>query len=161
MHFHSPVIFVSDIERSKKFYCEILGQKTEHDFGKNLIFKSGLTIWEVSSDHLIGKKLKTKSVSNSFELYFETDQIEEKFAKLKQEDVRFLHELYEESWGQRTIRFFDPDSHLIEVGEPLETFVINMHKKGFSEKQITKKSGIPLETVNKIIGIKNENRQSI
>ncbi len=151
MHFHSPVIFVSDIKRSKTFYCEILGQKTEHDFGKNLIFKSGLTIWEVSPDHLIGKKLKTKSISNRFELYFETDQIEETFIKLKKENVSFLHELHEEPWGQRTIRFFDPDHHLIEVGEPLEIFVWNMHDSGLTNKQITEKSGIPLNTVNKIL----------
>ena len=151
MKYHSSVIFVNDIEKSKDFYVRLLNQDIEHDFGKNVILKGGLTIWEIQPDHLISKRLETKSDSNRFELYFETNLIDETYSKLNNEQVEFLHGIHEESWGQRTIRFFDHDKHLVEVGEPLETFVNHMSKKGLSVKQIAEKTGIPIETVNSIL----------
>jgi len=151
MKFHSLVIFVKDIEKSKDFYIQLLNQKIEHDFGKNVILKGGLTIWEIQHEHIISKQLETVNNSNRFELYFETDLIDETFKKLKNAKVEFLHEIHEESWGQRTIRIFDIDKHLVEIGEPMETFVKNMSKQGLSSNQIAEKSGIPVETVNNIL----------
>lgn len=151
MKFHSSVIFVNDIEKSKDFYIRILNQEIEHDFGKNVVLKGGLTIWEIRPEHIIRKELKTKGTLNRFELYFETELLEETYKKLKKEKTEFLHEIHKEPWGQRTIRFFDPDNHLVEIGEPLEIFVINMKNKGLSIEQIVEKSGIPLETVKNII----------
>lgn len=154
MKFHSSVIFVKDIERSKDFYVRVLNQEIQHDFGKNVILKDGLTIWEIQPEHLIRKKLETANVSNKFELYFETEFIDITYSKLKSERVEFLHDIYEEPWGQRTIRFFDYDNHLIEIGESLETFVKNMHKNGLSSNQIAEKSDIPIDTVNNILSNK-------
>ncbi|WP_461636655.1 VOC family protein [Labilibaculum euxinus] len=151
MKFHSSVLFVKDIEISKDFYIRVLNQEIEHDFGKNVIFKSGLTIWEPAPNHIIEKELNTKGDLNRFELYFETELLEEFCERLKMKKTVFLHEIHEESWGQRSIRFFDPDNHLIEVGEPMEVFVMNMKNEGLSIKQIARKSGIPLETVETII----------
>ncbi|NCU32068.1 MAG: hypothetical protein EOM23_03850 [Candidatus Moranbacteria bacterium] len=48
--------------------------------------------------------------------------IEEAFEKLKSDGVEFLHKIQEKPWGQKTIRFFDPDRHLIEIGEVLKMF---------------------------------------
>ena len=151
MKFHSSVIFVNDIEKSKDFYIRLLNQKIEHDFGKNVILKSGITIWEIQPEHIISKRLDTMNKSNRFELYFETELIEETFEKLKIENIEFLHKIHEESWGQRTIRFFDHDKHLIEIGEPIEIFVNNMNLKGLTANQISEKSGIPIETVISLI----------
>lgn len=151
MKFHSSVIFVNDIEKSKDFYIRLLNQKIEHDFGKNVILKSGITIWEIQPEHIISKRLDTMNKSNRFELYFETELIEETFEKLKIENIEFLHKIHEEPWGQRTIRFFDHDKHLIEIGEPLEIFVNNMNRKGLTANQISEKSGIPIETVISLI----------
>lgn len=77
--------------------------------------------------------------------------IENIFYKLKDADVKFLHEIKTEPWGQRTCRFYDPDGHLIEIGEPLEVFVNNMSKNGLNESQISQNTGIPLETVKNLI----------
>ncbi|MDF1547722.1 MAG: VOC family protein [Bacteroidales bacterium] len=153
MIFHSSVIFVTDIEKSKDFYIRVIGQTVEHDFGNNLIFKGGLSIWQIGAEHIVNQHLKTKGESNRFELYFETKRIEEIAELLKSEGVRFLHNIKEEPWGQRTIRFFDPDNHLIEVGEPLEEFVNNMYQNGLTIDQIAKKSGIPVETVMALVGL--------
>ena len=151
MKFHSPVIFVKDIEKSQDFYIRILNQEIEHDFGKNVILKSGLALWEINEKHIISQELETKVQSNKFELYFETEQIDETYNKLKGENIEFLHDINEEPWGQKTIRFFDPDKHLIEIGENLETFVKNMKKDGLTSGQIVEKSGIPIETVIELL----------
>ncbi len=155
MKFHSSVIFVKDIKKSKDFYIRLLNQEIEHDFGENVILKGGLTIWEIRPEHVISKQLETDNNSNRFELYFETELIDETYKKLKSEKVEFLHEIHEEPWGQRTIRLFDCDKHLVEIGEPMETFVKNMNEKGLSSNQITEKSGIPIETVNNILRNRN------
>lgn len=147
MKFHSTVIFVKDIAKAKDFYTRFLSFTIEHDFGKNVIMSNGLTIWEIGESHIINRQLETRNPSNRFELYFETEDIDGTFKILNNAGIKFLHQIHEEPWGQRTIRFFDPDGHLIEIGEPLEVFVGNMSRKGLSAVQISEKSGIPVETV--------------
>jgi len=153
--FHSTAAFVKNIQVSKKFYTEILEQMIELDFGKNVILKGGITLWEFNPNHIILKKLGLDSAvdqkTNRFEFYFETDKIDRVFQKLKENGVEFLHSLHEEPWGQRTVRFFDPDRHLIEVGETLKTFVKRLHREGMTAEQVSEKTSIPLETVRELI----------
>ncbi len=153
MKLHSIVIFVNDIEKSKTFYTKLLNLSIVHDFGNNVILSGGISIWQIQQSHIINQELETKNSSNRFELYFEDKNIDEVYTKLEQFGVKFLHRINTEPWGQRTVRFFDPDNHLIEVGEPLEVFVMNMHKEGLSAEQISAKSGIPLTTVNELLNI--------
>ncbi len=41
--------------------------------------------------------------------------------KLKEcQEIEYLGEVIEHSWGQRVIRFYDLDGHLIEVGEDMK-----------------------------------------
>lgn len=153
MKFHSITLFVKDIEKSKIFYTNLLNLSIEHDFGKNVILSNGITIWQIQQSHLISQRLETELNSNRFELYFEAENLDEINIKLEQNSVKFLHPIHTEPWGQRTLRFFDPDNHLIEIGEPLEVFVMNMSKQGLSPEQISIKSGIPIETVNNLLSI--------
>jgi len=80
----------------KDLYVRVINQKIEHDFGENLILKSGLTLWEIRPKHIINRKLDTKGLSNRFELYFETELLNEAYERLKNEGVQFLHEIHEE-----------------------------------------------------------------
>ena len=153
MKLHSIVLFVKDIELSKTFYTKLIGLSVVHDFGNNVILSGGISIWQIQQSHIISQKLETSSNSNRFELYFEAENIDEINLKLEQNSVTLLHPIHTEPWGQRTIRFFDPDNHLIEIGEPLEVFVMNMSKQGLSPEQISIKSGIPIETVNNLLSI--------
>lgn len=152
MKLNATVLFVQNIERSKVFYTRHLGFSIEHDFGKNVILDSGLALWEVRPGHIINQELNTWNDSNRFELYFEDEDIEAIFSKLEQAGGSFLHKVHEEPWGQRTFRLFDPDSNLIEIGEPLEVFVANLYERGLTETQISKKTGIPLDTVKNLTG---------
>jgi catechol 2,3-dioxygenase-like lactoylglutathione lyase family enzyme len=151
----STALFVEDIEVSKDFYCNILGFEIEFDFGKNVIFKTGVAIWEIDSHHIIPSTLGLDKVSNPavnrFELYFETEDISGIYLILKEKQVRFLHEIQEEPWGQETIRFFDPDNHLIEVGESMEQFVRKLYSRGLSIEEIHNKTFIPENNINQLI----------
>ena len=53
--------------------------------------------------------------------YFEESNIEGFSAKLERlyPDTEYVNTLMTHSWGQRVIRFYDPDGNLIEVGTPM------------------------------------------
>jgi catechol 2,3-dioxygenase-like lactoylglutathione lyase family enzyme len=155
LRFHSIVLFVKDIERSKKFYTEVLGQEIEYDFGNNVALKNGITLWRMMPDHVIsrsGKHHKTNE-TKAFEVYFETNNLEIVQEVIAKNHLEVLHDLMEEPWGQRTIRFYDPDNNLIEVGETLEKFVIRMARSGMKLEEISVKTTIPLPIVKKLLNI--------
>ena len=151
----STAVFVRDIETSRDFYCNLLGLQIELDLGKNIIFRGGFTIWEIQDKHIIPQILGIEKISNSaynrFELYFETEDLQEVNSVLKNSRTRFLHEIHEEPWGQQTIRFFDPDNHLIEVGESMYKFVTRFLDQGLSIEEVSLRTHIPAEKVERLI----------
>jgi catechol 2,3-dioxygenase-like lactoylglutathione lyase family enzyme len=151
----SIALFVKDIEVSKDFYCNILGLPVDLDFGKNVILKSGLTLWEIQDDHIIpltlGREKISNLSSNRFELYFETENLPEILEVLKNRNVRLLHEIHEEPWGQLTIRFFDPDNHLIEIGESMRQFVCRFYHQGLTIEQVSKRTSVPVAEIERLI----------
>ena len=150
----SIALFVEDIAVSKQFYHDILSLEIEFDFGKNIIFKGGIAIWEINPKHIIPMHLGEKCYypSNRFELYFETENLQDVHATLRDAKVAFLHEVHEESWGQLTIRFFDPDNHLIEIGESMPTFVNRMLlDSGMTKEKVSNKTGISLQDIENIV----------
>jgi catechol 2,3-dioxygenase-like lactoylglutathione lyase family enzyme len=153
--YSATVLFVKSIAKSLEFYATNLNQNIEHDFGTNIIFKSGLSLWEISSGHEItrnsGIKEINSKISGKFEIYFESENIDESFTRIKDSEVEFLHEIIEEPWGQRTFRFYDPDRHLVEVGETMETFVKRAYQKYGTAEKASEKTSVPLETVERIV----------
>lgn len=151
----STALFVMDIEISKDFYINILQQSVDLDFGKNVVFKAGFSIWEIQPDHIIPKTIGLNEPSNKslnrFELYFETENLSDTYQALKIKNVVFAHEIHEESWGQQTIRIFDPDNHLIEIGESMGLFVRRFYNQGLSVEQISERTSVPIDEVNKLI----------
>jgi catechol 2,3-dioxygenase-like lactoylglutathione lyase family enzyme len=151
----STALFVKDIETSKKFYTGVLGLPVDMDFGKNIVFKNGFAIWEIQNNHIIPTSLGLDRISDSdvnrFELYFETENLEDIFKTLKSKNVIFLHHIHEEPWGQQTIRFFDPDNHLIEIGESMRQFVSRFYNQGLTIEQVSKRTSVPVETIKKLI----------
>lgn len=157
----SIALFVKDIEVSKTFYCDILGLEVEFDFGGNIIFKGEIAIWQIDPNHIIPKLLGNSlgdSQSNHFELYFETESLDEDYNTLCSAKVKFLHEIHEEPWGQRTIRFFDPDNHLIEIGETMRSFVTRMLNSDMTREQVSAKTGITIEDFEKILMLNKKNK---
>ena len=119
MKYVSAVIFVKDIHRSKFFYHTLLELEMEYDFGSNITFENGMSIWQINKDHIIEDLLNTgmedEQPVNRFELYFETDNILETDNKLRLSNTKYFHKIRKEPWGQLTLRVFDPDNHLVDL----------------------------------------------
>lgn len=120
MRLKNILFVVSDIEKSMRFYEELFGLKVIRDFGGNVILTEGLVlqdkkIWE----NFIGKKVLTGD--NGAELYFEEEDIDGFLEKLEKSDfeIEYVNKDMTHNWGQRVVRLYDPDGHLIEVGTPM------------------------------------------
>ena len=61
------------------------------------------------------------SKNHASELYFEESNIEEFVERLESlyPDIEYVNRLMTHSWGQKVVRFYDPDGNLIEVGTPM------------------------------------------
>ncbi len=152
----SAVLFVRDIAAAKRFYMDLLGMEIDLDFGTNVGLKGGLTLWQLDPGQVLPRRLGMEATSdrktNRFELYFEAADTGVVLAKLKASGTEFLHEMEEEPYGQLTMRVFDPDRHLIEIAETMEAMVRRMHAGGLTPEQVSQKSAIPLDRVEKYLG---------
>lgn len=120
MKLKNVLIVVKDIEKSKQFYRDLFGLEMILDNDGNMILTEGLVL----QDEKIWKSFLGKDIvpeNNSCELYFEESNIEEFVQKLERlyPSTKFINNLMTHSWGQKVIRFYDPDGNLIEVGTPM------------------------------------------
>lgn len=149
MKFQNPLIAVTDMEKSVAFYKEVLGLQKIMDFGANVTLTGGVCLqtsetWanfiEVSSDTLgwCGKV---------GELYFEEDDFDAFAEKLKGLDIHYVHTVKEHRWGQRVVRFYDPDRHIIEVGENMKTVCRRFLDSGMTPEQTAERMDVPLKFV--------------
>lgn len=148
--YQAAVFFVSDIAKSKRFYNKVLGQKIVADFGRNVTFEGGLSLWEknYALNVIFGKKAnKISAGANNVELYFESLNIEKLFSRLKKNNVAVIHPILEHPWGQRAFRIYDPDKHIIEFAEPMSAVVLRLHSNGLSLEEIARKSMMPPEFI--------------
>lgn len=129
----------------------VLEQEIEHDFGRNIIFKSRVSLWEIDPASEIAGVEGNSLNGNTFELYFETSDIQGTLIKLKSHNIDLLHDLKTEPWGQKTFRFFDPDHHLVEIGESMQTFVTRIYKETGSIEPVVQKTGIAETVVRDIV----------
>ena len=114
------LIVVKDIERSRRFYHDLFGLELLLDNDGNMILSDGLVLQEEKYwTQFLGREIIPES--NSCELYFEEADIEGFVGKLESiyPEVKYVNRLTTHSWGQRVIRFYDPDGNLIEVGTPV------------------------------------------
>lgn len=121
MRLKNVLIVVGDIEVSKAFYKDLFGLQVLTDFGRNVILTEGLVLQEKALWEEFIKK-DVVSGGNAIELYFEENNLDAFVEKLEASpyEIQYVNCLTEHDWGQRVVRFYDPDMHLIEVGESLE-----------------------------------------
>jgi len=138
MQFICALITVSDINRSRLFYENVLNQTVKYDLGANVMFQSGFAIHLKSHFQALIDNKEIKSGGNNFELYFEYDNVEQIVDMLMEKKVEFVHELREQPWRQKVVRFYDPDENIIEIGESMEYLSYRLYCEGFSPAQISK-----------------------
>lgn len=124
MRFVNPIVFVTDIATSKAFYADVIGLDVEEDHGDFVLFSGHFalhagtalarTIWGSEREAEPGPFGRGNLL-----LYFEDDDVDACFARLR-DRIRLIHPVRRQSWGQRVFRFYDPDGHAVEIGEPLQ-----------------------------------------
>jgi len=143
------VLLVSDVERSKEFYRDFLGQEIAMDLGINVGFASGLALWQddYARNVIFGAPVESRK-GNDVEVYFETEDIDGAWDAVRDRRAAdVIHELREQPWCQRGFRIYDPDRFIVEIAEPMDAVVRRLHKAGLSEEEITKKTTLPVEIV--------------
>ena len=88
---------------------------------------------------------------NNFEIYFEEDIFDEFANKLKECDVEYVHPIVEHSWGQRVVRFYDPDKHIIEVGENMKMVVRRFIHSGMSMEETSRRMDVSVSDLEKLL----------
>jgi len=154
MKFICPLIVVNDMRVSRNFYENVLNQKVQFDFGENVSFEGGFAIHLKShfSDLISTSENDILEKSNNFELYFEEEDMDSFLQKLEEiSSIEYVHGLKEQPWGQRVIRFYDPDKHIVEVGEPMESVVKRFLSKGLSIEETSKRTLMPEEFVRQCL----------
>ncbi len=81
-----PLIAVNNLDASKKFYEEVLGQEISLDLGWNVWFKGGFAIQLNFADIISIDKQTVKRESHNFQLYFMEDDFDGFLEKLKRFD---------------------------------------------------------------------------
>ena len=120
MKLKSFLIVVKDIEKAREFYQDLFGLKLITDNDGNMILSDGLVLQEEKYwTEFLKKEIIPRN--NSSELYFEESDIQGFIKKLESyyPEVEYVNRLMTHSWGQKVIRFYDPDGNLIEVGTPI------------------------------------------
>ena len=147
MKYISTLIAVSDMKKSKQFYHDVLGMNVVADFGANVTLDGGLVMQTMDTWTSFIRTDKVVLPNNAGELYFEEEDLDAFLENLKQFDICYVHPLFEHRWGQRVVRFYDPDRHIIEVGEKLNTVILRFMEQGLSAEETAIRMDIPLDFV--------------
>lgn len=143
MKYQGVCIAVKDVNLSKKFYQDLFELEVFQDYGMNLSFGE-LSLQQRFHCLLDISEESVLKQSHNMELYFEEDKFDEFIAKLeKRNDIRYIGDgVKEAGWGQRTIRFYDLDGHIIEVGENMKMVVKRFLDSGMSLSETSKRMDV-------------------
>lgn len=148
MKLKNPMLVVRDIDQSVEFYNRVFGLHVIMDFGANKTLTGGLALQtEETYQEFIGDRAISFG-GNNFELYFEEDDFDQFADRLKGFQVDYVHPVKEHRWGQRVVRFYDPDRHIIEVGENMKAVCRRFLASGMTPDQVAVRMDVPMKFVN-------------
>ncbi len=151
MKFICSLLVVENISKSRFFYETLLQQTIKFDFEENITFEGGFAIHQKTHFKSLINNYPITAKSNSFELYFEDDALESIVESLKENDIEFIHEIKEQPWRQKVVRFYDYDGNIIEIGEPLEHVAYRLHIENMPLEEISKTTYLSQEVIQKAI----------
>ena len=152
MKYTCMLISVDDINAARKFYEDLFRLEVFQDYGRNIAFTCGLALQQ-DFDWLVNlPKEKVLKKSNNAEIVFEEQDFDGFLNKLKEyPDIEYLGEVLEHSWGQRVIRFYDLDGHIIEVGEDMKMVIKRFLASGMNMEEIAVKMDASVEDLMKLL----------
>ena len=151
MEYKNVLLVVTDLPKSVEFYQKYLGLNIELDFGANVTLTGGICLQTRESwlEFVQKPTALLRFGGNDAELYFETEDFDGFLNTLG--GVRLVAPVIEHRWGQRVVRLYDPDDHIIEVGEPLQLVCRRFLESGLTQEGIARRMDIPLELVEKLL----------
>lgn len=152
MRYCCTVLSVSDIKKARSFYEELFGLEVCQDYGRNILFSCGLALQQ-DFDWLVGvSREQVYKKPNNVEIVFEECDFDGFLQKLNgHSEIECLGGVIEHDWGQRVIRFYDPDGHLIEVGEKMKMVVERFISGGMSLEEISKRMDVSVDDLLKLV----------
>jgi catechol 2,3-dioxygenase-like lactoylglutathione lyase family enzyme len=151
MVYRGTLICVADMARARAFYEDLLGQTVQFDFGENVGYKSGLALHLRSHFAGLIDGAEIRPEGRDGELYFEHDELPPLARELERRGVRLVHPLREQPWRQLVVRFYDPDGHIVEVGEDLGALARRLRAGGLDEAGIVQATGMPADYVRSLL----------
>lgn len=152
MKYICTVIAVKNIKTARKFYEDLFGLELYQDYGINISFTCGLSLQQEFNWLVNLPKDKILNNSNNIELCFEEQNFDQFLEKLKEyPNINYLSDVIEHDWGQRVIRFYDLDGHIIEVGENMKMVIKRFLDSGISMEQISLKMDASIEDLTKLL----------
>lgn len=150
MKFKDPLLVVTNMEISKTFYQKVLGLHVIMDFGSNITLTGGVCLQTKESwkNFINATNDDITFGGRNAEIYFEEDNFDKFTEKLKGiEGIEYVHPVIEHRWGQRVVRFYDPDHHIIEVGENIKFVCKRFFNSGMTAEEVAKRMGTPIKFV--------------
>lgn len=123
------------------------------DYGKNIAFTCGLALQQ-DFDWLVGvSKDSVLNQPNNMEICFEEQDFDGFLDKLKKyPHIEYLGDMIEHSWGQRVIRFYDLDGHIIEVGEDMKMVVNRFLSSGMDMEEVSARMDVSIADLTRLLG---------
>lgn len=152
MRFSTTVISVADVNAARKFYEDLFGLELYQDYGINISFTCGLSLQQ-EFDWLVSlPKSEIMKKPNNMELCFEETDFDAFLEKLeKYPAIEYIGDVIEHSWGQRVVRFYDLDGHIIEVGEDMKMVINRFLTAGMTMDEISVKMDASIEDLTKLL----------
>ena len=155
LSYNGTVIFVKDMAQTRRFYEDLLGQKPKWVGDGYVPYESNLNLWD---EQYLEQTIFTEGKDpdgdrpgkRRFELYFEEDQVVDLWEKMRAAGVVCVHPVKEMAWGQMVLRVYDPEGNIVEIGEPLDTFIGRFLKSGLSIEETAQRTFTTLEIVREI-----------
>ena len=149
-----PLFAVRDRETSLDFYRKILGLEVVNDFGANVVLTGGLSLQTLNTwaSFLEKPSEEIRFGGNDAEMYYVADDFDAFLNLLKDHpEVELVHSPVEHRWGQRAVRLYDPDRHIIEVGESLDKVAKRFRDGGLNEEGVARRMDISREYAKKLL----------
>jgi predicted enzyme related to lactoylglutathione lyase len=151
MKYQGCLLTVKDMAVSKNFYEKVLKQNIIMDIGDHVTFE-GFSLQQGYAELIGISPDSVKERSHNFQLYFEVDNLDAVNAELKQQpEVEWVHELKEYPWGQRDIRIYDMDKHIVEIAEDMATVIKRFIGQGMTVEEVAAYTMFPVEYVKQCV----------
>ena len=143
-----PLFAVRDMKMSLAFYQAVLGLEVINDFGANAVLTGGLSLQTLDT----WASFLDKSTGN---IHFGGNDAEMNYIEDNNDTILSIMKYYpqielvcppvEHRWGQRAVRLYDPDGHIIEIGESLNKVAKRFRDSGLNEEGVARRMDISLE----------------